>query len=160
MDNIMIHNFKGYILFIVIIKYWLYSWCCSLYPCSLFYAQQFVPLNPLSLYCPPPPTYFSPLITTGLQISSILLNIDSLYEQQLVQCTNIYLLHNMCQTLFQKLCYKSEQTRQNLLHSEEYIEVGGDRQNSKYLKKIENVLYQIKQKKNKTGKMNIECNGG
>ena len=39
MDNIVIHNFKGYILFIVIIKYWLYSWCCSLYPCSLFYAQ-------------------------------------------------------------------------------------------------------------------------
>ena len=31
-----IHNFKGYILFIVTIKYWLYLLCCTLYPCSLF----------------------------------------------------------------------------------------------------------------------------
>ena len=29
--------FKGYTPFIVIIKYWLYSLCCTIYPCSLFY---------------------------------------------------------------------------------------------------------------------------
>ena len=150
-DNIVIHNFKGYILFIVIIKYWLYSWCCSSYPCSLFYAQQFVPLNPLSLYCSP----HCLLLPTDNHWFVHIFNFteyDSLSEQQLVQCTNIYLLHNMCQTLFQELCYKREQRRQNLLHSEEYIEVGGDRQNSKYLKKIQNVLYQINQKKIRLGK--------
>ena len=34
--NIVIHNFKGYIPFIVIVKYCLYSPCCTEYPCSLF----------------------------------------------------------------------------------------------------------------------------
>ena len=28
--------FKGYTPFIVIIKYWLHSLCCTIYPCSLF----------------------------------------------------------------------------------------------------------------------------
>ena len=35
----MIHSFKGYtpfIAFIVTVKYWLYSLCCTIYPCSLF----------------------------------------------------------------------------------------------------------------------------
>ena len=31
------HNFKGYSPFIVIIKYWLHSPCCPVYPFSLFY---------------------------------------------------------------------------------------------------------------------------
>ena len=35
--NVVIHNVKGYIPFIVIIKYWLYSLCCTIYPCSLLY---------------------------------------------------------------------------------------------------------------------------
>ena len=34
--NIVIHSFKGYTPFIVIIKYWLCSCCCTIYPCSLF----------------------------------------------------------------------------------------------------------------------------
>ena len=34
--NIVIHNFKGYITFAVIIKYWLCSLCCLIYPHSLF----------------------------------------------------------------------------------------------------------------------------
>ena len=29
--------FEGFTSFIVIIKYWLYSLCCTIYPCSLFY---------------------------------------------------------------------------------------------------------------------------
>ena len=35
--NIVIHNFKGYTPFIVIIKYWPHFLCCTIYPCSLFY---------------------------------------------------------------------------------------------------------------------------
>ena len=35
--NIAPHNFKGYIPFIVVIKYWLCSLCCVLYPHSLSY---------------------------------------------------------------------------------------------------------------------------
>ena len=45
---------KVILLFIVIIKYWLYSLCCTIYPCSLFYTQQFEPHKPLPLYCPSP----------------------------------------------------------------------------------------------------------
>ena len=36
MYNIVIHHFKGYTPFIVIIKYWLYSLYCTIYPYSLF----------------------------------------------------------------------------------------------------------------------------
>ena len=32
-------------------KYWLYSPCCTICPCSLFYILQFAPCNP-ALYCP------------------------------------------------------------------------------------------------------------
>ena len=32
---------------IVIIKHWLFSLCCTMYPCSLFYALRFEPLSPL-----------------------------------------------------------------------------------------------------------------
>ena len=35
--NIVVHNFKDYSPFIVIIKYWLYSQCCTIYPYSLFF---------------------------------------------------------------------------------------------------------------------------
>ena len=34
--------FKGNTPLIVIIKYWLYSSCCAIYPCSLFYTCEFV----------------------------------------------------------------------------------------------------------------------
>ena len=34
--NIVFTFFKGYIPFVVFIKYWLSSLCCTLYPCSLF----------------------------------------------------------------------------------------------------------------------------
>ena len=34
-SNIVIHNFKSCTSFIVIIKYWLYYLCCTMYPCSL-----------------------------------------------------------------------------------------------------------------------------
>ena len=37
--------FKGYTTFIVTIKYWLYSLCCTIYPCSLFDTFSFVSLN-------------------------------------------------------------------------------------------------------------------
>ena len=37
MYDVVIHNFKGYIPFIVTIKYWLYSPCCMIYPCTLLY---------------------------------------------------------------------------------------------------------------------------
>ena len=36
--NIVIHNFNGYSPFIVIIKYSVYSLCCTMYAYSLFYA--------------------------------------------------------------------------------------------------------------------------
>ena len=45
-------HFKGYTIFTVITKYWLYSLCCTINPCSLFYIQLFLPINPLPLYCP------------------------------------------------------------------------------------------------------------
>ena len=35
--NIVIHNFKGHIPFKIIIKYWLCSSCCIVYPSCLFY---------------------------------------------------------------------------------------------------------------------------
>ena len=34
--NVVFTFFKGYIPFVVIIKYWLYSLCGTIYPCSLF----------------------------------------------------------------------------------------------------------------------------
>lgn len=43
-------NFKGYTPITGIKEYWLYSLCCIIHPCSLSYTQQFVPLNPPSLY--------------------------------------------------------------------------------------------------------------
>ena len=52
--NIAIHSFKGYTPFIVIIKYWLYSLCCTIYPCRLFtlhIKRQIVFLNPLPVSC-------------------------------------------------------------------------------------------------------------
>ena len=36
MYNTVIHNFYSYTSFIVFIKYWLYSLCCTIYPCNLF----------------------------------------------------------------------------------------------------------------------------
>ena len=42
--------FKGYTPFTVITKYWLYSPCCIIYPCSLSCTQQFVPPTPPPLY--------------------------------------------------------------------------------------------------------------
>ena len=33
--NIVIHRFKGYSPFVLIIKYWLYALCCIVYPCGL-----------------------------------------------------------------------------------------------------------------------------
>ena len=50
-------KFLCYTPFKVIIKHWLYFLSC---PCSLFYTQQFVPLNPFPLSCPS-----SFLLTTG-----------------------------------------------------------------------------------------------
>ena len=47
-----------------VIKYWLYSLCCAIYPCSLFQTQQFVSLNPLSLFILPLP--LTPWVTTNL----------------------------------------------------------------------------------------------
>ena len=52
--NIVIHNFKGQTPFIVIVKYRLYSLCCIIYPCSLFYTEQFVLLISPPRYCPFP----------------------------------------------------------------------------------------------------------
>ena len=49
--SIVYHNFKGYIPFVVL-KYCLYSLYYTIHPCYLFYTQQFVPLNHLSLSCP------------------------------------------------------------------------------------------------------------
>ena len=42
----MIHNFKGYTPFTVIIKYWLCSPCCTKCHCSLFV----IPLNPWPIF--------------------------------------------------------------------------------------------------------------
>ena len=57
---------KGYSPFIVIIKYWLYSLCCTIYPCSLFILYRVVcgslDLTPI-LPLPPAP---APPGTTGL----------------------------------------------------------------------------------------------
>ena len=39
---------------IVILKYWLSSPCCTVYPCILFYTYLFVLLNPLPLYATSP----------------------------------------------------------------------------------------------------------
>ena len=44
--------FKGYISLAVITKYWLYSPCCRIYSCSLFYTKWFIPLSLLPLFCP------------------------------------------------------------------------------------------------------------
>ena len=51
--NIVIHNFKGDIFFIYsYYKNWLYSLCCTIYPCHLFfYAYLFVLLSLLFLSC-------------------------------------------------------------------------------------------------------------
>ena len=57
---------KGYTPFIVIIKYWLYSLCCTIYPCSLFILYRVVcgslDLTPI-LPLPPAP---APQGTPGL----------------------------------------------------------------------------------------------
>ena len=45
----MIHYFKGYTPFMVIIKYWLYFLCCTIYPCSLFYIQLLIDICILSV---------------------------------------------------------------------------------------------------------------
>ena len=54
----MIHNSKGYTAFIVIIKYWLYLPCCTVYPVAYFIHES-VPLKPVPL----PPSFPLP---TGL----------------------------------------------------------------------------------------------
>ena len=46
--------FKGYTPCIVIMKHWPYSPMLYMYPCSLIYTEKFVPLIPLSMYCPCP----------------------------------------------------------------------------------------------------------
>ena len=53
-------QYKGYILFTVIIKCWLYSLYYTIYPCSLFCTSQFVPLNP----------YISPLLSSPTESES------------------------------------------------------------------------------------------
>ena len=55
--------FKRYTSFIVI-KYWLYSPYCTIYPCSLFYTWQFATLNVQPLHWASPS--LSPLVTTSL----------------------------------------------------------------------------------------------
>ena len=55
--------FKDYTPFIVIIKYWLYSLCCRVYPYSLFILRSSLYL--LIPYLAPPPS-LSPLVTTSL----------------------------------------------------------------------------------------------
>ena len=59
----MIHNFKGYTPFIVS-KYWLYSPCCTIYPCSWF-----IPKSSYLLLLYPhltPTPILSPVVTTSL----------------------------------------------------------------------------------------------
>ena len=62
MYNIVIHNFKCYMPFIVIIKYWLYSLCCIIY--LHFILNSFYLLLPC--HCIVPPPFRSPLVTTSL----------------------------------------------------------------------------------------------
>ena len=58
----MIQIFKGYIPFIVIIRYWLYFLWCKVYPCSLFILYIIVCTSyPLHLYC----FFLFPLPTTN-----------------------------------------------------------------------------------------------
>ena len=52
--------FKGYTPFIVIIKYWLYSTCCTIHPCSLFFCLIVcTSYLPVPLYCPSPPPHLT-----------------------------------------------------------------------------------------------------
>ena len=63
----VIHNFKGYIPFIVTIKCWLYSPCSTVHPWSLFMNVLYNNLYLLIPYCLLPlPHPLSPLITTSL----------------------------------------------------------------------------------------------
>ena len=56
--------FKGFTPCIAIIKYWLYSLCCTIYPGSLLYPWLFGHLSRLPLVAPPPCSS-SPLVTAN-----------------------------------------------------------------------------------------------
>ena len=45
----VLYNFKHCTSFVAVIKYWLYSLCCTVFPFSLFYTKRFVSLT---LYYP------------------------------------------------------------------------------------------------------------
>ena len=44
--------FDHYTPIVLSIKYWLYSSCCTIYPCSLLLSYIIVPLNPLTFIAP------------------------------------------------------------------------------------------------------------
>ena len=62
MYNIVIHNFKHYMPFIVIIKYWLYSLYCIIYLRFIFKSLYLL----LPCHCIVPPPSCSPLVATSL----------------------------------------------------------------------------------------------
>ena len=58
-------QFLKVILHSVILKYWLYFLCCTIYLVAyLLYTQQFIPLYPLLFLAPPP--FLLPLVVTNL----------------------------------------------------------------------------------------------
>ena len=64
--NIVIWIFIDHAPFIVIIKYWLHSLCCTIYPCSLFILYRLVSGSESStpiVPAPPPHPHHFPLLT-------------------------------------------------------------------------------------------------
>ena len=62
----MIHNFKGYTPCIVIVKYWLYSLCCTICPYILFIHNSLYLL--ISTYLLSLPASLFPLVTNWFSI--------------------------------------------------------------------------------------------
>ena len=62
----MTHNFKGYTPYIVIIKYWLYSLCCTICPYILFIHNSLYLLIPTYLLSLPASLF--PLVTNWFSI--------------------------------------------------------------------------------------------